>query len=146
MRFTCPILLYFGVLTVIPIVSAEEDQYYNIGSIHHKVSSKSDTAQQWFDRGLAMCFAFNHEEAIRCFESAIAEDSSMAMAYWGMVRRLTRRLNREPAPTSTALEGERTPHQTPVLLTTRIRIVTRALQEGLQLAIIDALASQPKAE
>jgi tetratricopeptide (TPR) repeat protein len=31
-----------------------------------------------------MCFGFNHEEAVRCFERALAADPSMAMALWGM--------------------------------------------------------------
>ena len=38
----------------------------------------------WFDRGLAMCFGFNHEEAVRCFERALVADPSLAMAYWGL--------------------------------------------------------------
>ena len=31
-----------------------------------------------------MCFGFNHEEAVRCFEQALAEDPGMPMALWGM--------------------------------------------------------------
>ncbi len=31
-----------------------------------------------------MCFAFNHEEAIRCFQAALQADASMPMALWGM--------------------------------------------------------------
>lgn len=38
----------------------------------------------WFDRGLAMCFGFNHEEAVRCFEKAHKADPSLAIALWGM--------------------------------------------------------------
>ena len=29
-------------------------------------------------------YAFNHEEAIRCFEQAIAADGGFALAYWGL--------------------------------------------------------------
>jgi tetratricopeptide (TPR) repeat protein len=58
--------------------------YYDIGGFHYKVSTKSTEAQTWFDRGLAMCFGFNHEEAVRCFERAFGEDPSLAMALWGM--------------------------------------------------------------
>ena len=60
------------------------DDYYDIGKIHHKVSTESPIAQRWFDRGLAMCIGFNHEEAVRCFEKALQSDPGLAMAYWGM--------------------------------------------------------------
>ncbi len=57
------------------------DGYYNIGNIHHAASTDSAEAQKWFDRGLAMCLAFNHEEAVRCFDKAIAADDKLAIAY-----------------------------------------------------------------
>ena len=60
------------------------DGYYNIGDFHYAVSSDSKDAQVWFDRGLAMCIAFNHEEAVRCFEQALKNDPDNAMAYWGL--------------------------------------------------------------
>jgi tetratricopeptide (TPR) repeat protein len=60
------------------------DTYYDIGGFHFKVSTESELAQTWFDRGLAMCFGFNHEEAVRCFERAFEEDPTLAMALWGM--------------------------------------------------------------
>ncbi|WP_425395273.1 tetratricopeptide repeat protein [Aeoliella sp.] len=59
------------------------DDYYNIGNIHQQVSTESEEAQPWFDRGLAMCFGFNHEEAVRCFDKAIAADPDLAIAYAG---------------------------------------------------------------
>lgn len=58
--------------------------YYDIGAFHCPASTNSPAAQTWFDRGVAMCFGFNHEEAVRCFERALADDPSMAMALWGM--------------------------------------------------------------
>jgi tetratricopeptide (TPR) repeat protein len=67
-----------------PAAQTPAEPYYDIGGFHYEVSTDSEAAQTWFDRGLAMCFGFNHEEAIRCFERALAEDSSLAMAYWGM--------------------------------------------------------------
>ncbi|EUA09373.1 TPR repeat family protein [Mycobacterium kansasii 732] len=41
-------------------------------------------AQLWFDRGLVWAYAFNHEEAIRCFERALALDPELAIARWGI--------------------------------------------------------------
>lgn len=60
------------------------DRYYDLGGFHYPVSTKSDAAQKWFDRGLALCIAFNHEEGVRCFERALQFDPSLAMAYWGL--------------------------------------------------------------
>ncbi len=64
--------------------SAETEDYYDIGDFQYQVSTDSPEAQLWFDRGLAMCYGFNHEEAIRCFEKALQHDPGLAMAYWGM--------------------------------------------------------------
>jgi hypothetical protein len=38
----------------------------------------------WFDRGLVWCYGFNHEEAVRCFQTAADHDPACAMAWWGV--------------------------------------------------------------
>ncbi|MFG3117541.1 hypothetical protein ACGF4C_24495 [Streptomyces sp. NPDC048197] len=58
--------------------------YFDLGTVTRRVSTRSPEAQLWFDRGLAWSYAFNHEEAVTCFESAAAADRGCAMAYWGM--------------------------------------------------------------
>jgi tetratricopeptide (TPR) repeat protein len=58
--------------------------YYDLGGFHYDVTTDSKDAQLWFDRGLAMCYGFNHEEGVRCFERALAADPGMAMAFWGI--------------------------------------------------------------
>ena len=58
--------------------------YYDLGSHHRKVATTSDEAQRWFDRGLVWMYAYNHEEAITCFERALAADPGCAMAHWGI--------------------------------------------------------------
>ena len=60
------------------------EYHYDIGDHTWPISTSSQTAQQWFDRGLIWTFGFNHEEAIRCFERAIDEDPNCAMAHWGV--------------------------------------------------------------
>ncbi|CAD6584264.1 MAG: hypothetical protein TREMPRED_003784 [Tremellales sp. Tagirdzhanova-0007] len=57
---------------------------YDLGSFHRAVSTRSSAAQVWFDRGLAWCYGFHHEEAVRCFEQAIQVDPTCLMAYWGL--------------------------------------------------------------
>lgn len=67
------------------VLNAErDDEYYNLGTYHRRVTTESDEAQKWFDRGLIWSFAFNHEESARCFERATEMDPTCAMAYWGL--------------------------------------------------------------
>lgn len=63
---------------------ASQEEYYDLGSFHRQVTTSSKSAQIWFDRGLIWTYAFNHEEAGKCFERAIAHDPGCAMAYWGL--------------------------------------------------------------
>jgi tetratricopeptide (TPR) repeat protein len=57
---------------------------FDLGSFRRATSTSSTDAQRWFDNGLVWSYAFNHEEAIRCFERAIALDEGFALAYWGL--------------------------------------------------------------
>lgn len=59
-------------------------EYYNLGLFHRPVNTTKEDTQIWFDRGIIWCYAFNHEEAAKCFEQAIANDPNCAMAYWGL--------------------------------------------------------------
>jgi len=58
--------------------------YYDLGSYSRPISTASAKAQTWFDRGLIWCYAYNHEESVRCFENAAKLDENCAMAYWGI--------------------------------------------------------------
>ena len=58
--------------------------YYDLGSYSRKVTTTSQDAQRWFDRGLNWCFGFNHDEAIACFNRALEADPNCAMAWWGI--------------------------------------------------------------
>lgn len=55
-----------------------------LGNHHHPVSTKHAEAQKFFDQGLKLIYAFNHDEAIRSFARAAELDPELAMAYWGM--------------------------------------------------------------
>jgi tetratricopeptide (TPR) repeat protein len=55
-----------------------------LGSHHHPVSTKSAEAQAFFDQGLTLLYAFNHDEAARSFARAAELDPNLAMAYWGL--------------------------------------------------------------
>jgi hypothetical protein len=60
------------------------DDYYDLGVSTRPVTTKSQEAQVWFDRGLLWRYAFNHEESIQCFRKASERDPGCAMAYWGI--------------------------------------------------------------
>ena len=55
-----------------------------MGHHHHAISTKSPEAQRFFDQGLTLVFAFNHEEAARAFRLASELDPQSAMTYWDM--------------------------------------------------------------
>jgi tetratricopeptide (TPR) repeat protein len=59
-------------------------EYYDLGSYSRRISTSSDEAQTWFDRGLAWCYGYNHDEAVRCFEKAAKADPRCAIAWWGI--------------------------------------------------------------
>jgi tetratricopeptide (TPR) repeat protein len=58
--------------------------YFDLGDYVCPVTTKSAEAQLWFDRGLNWTFGYNHDEAVRCFEKAVAADPDCAMAHWGV--------------------------------------------------------------
>ncbi len=73
-------------LTQIPL-------YDNLGTLHHPITTTSIVAQQYFDQGLRMVYAFNHEEAILAFETAARLEPTAAMAYWGVALALGPNIN-----------------------------------------------------
>src|SRR5262249_57952246 len=58
--------------------------YYDLGKYTRPITTKSSDAQVWFDRGLNWVYAFNHGEAISCFQKALEHDAECAMAHWGI--------------------------------------------------------------
>jgi tetratricopeptide (TPR) repeat protein len=58
--------------------------YYDLGTYNRGVTTTSADAQRWFDRGLVWTYAYNHGEAISCFEKALEADLDCAMAHWGI--------------------------------------------------------------
>jgi len=55
-----------------------------LGDLHHPVSTTNPQAQAFFDQGLRLIYAFNHEEAARSFQHAAELDPKLAMAHWGI--------------------------------------------------------------
>jgi len=55
-----------------------------LGDLHHPVSTTNPEAQKFFDQGMRLIYAFNHQEAAGSFKRAAELDPKMAMAYWGL--------------------------------------------------------------
>ena len=58
--------------------------YFDLGKFSRKITTSSEEAQIWFDRGLTWAYGFHHEEAVTCFEQVVAHDANCVMGYWGI--------------------------------------------------------------
>jgi tetratricopeptide (TPR) repeat protein len=64
-----------------------------LGHLHHPISTRSADAQQFFDQGLTLVYAFNHDEAIRSFKRAAELDPASPMPHWGIALALGPNIN-----------------------------------------------------
>lgn len=55
----------------------------DLGEHRRVVTTQSTEAQAFFNQGLAMTYAFNHDEAARSFAKAGSLDPNCAMCWWG---------------------------------------------------------------
>jgi hypothetical protein len=84
------ILLFVTLLICSTLAVAQQPESRSVtlmsglGDLHHAVSTRNQAAQQFFDQGLRLVYAFNHDEAARSFQHAAELDPNMAMAYWGI--------------------------------------------------------------
>jgi len=77
-----------------------------VGNAHHPVSTKNAQAQMFFDQGLRLIYAFNHEEAAHAFEEAAKLDPQLAMAYWGIAEAVGPNYN-DPASDERFMEAHK---------------------------------------
>lgn len=63
------------------------------GRVHHPVSTTNPEAQDYFDQGFTLLYAFNHDAAFWSFKKASELDNKLAMAYWGMSLALGSNIN-----------------------------------------------------
>jgi len=57
---------------------------YDLGAYSCPVTTSSENAQLWFNRGLIWTYGYNHDEAVACFQRAAEHDPDCAMAHWGI--------------------------------------------------------------
>jgi tetratricopeptide (TPR) repeat protein len=55
-----------------------------LGDFHRPVTTTSLDAQRYFDQGMRLLWAFNHDESTRSFAKAAMLDPQCAMCFWGV--------------------------------------------------------------
>lgn len=58
--------------------------FANLGNVHRPITTSSPEAQKYYDQGLSLMWAFNHDEATRSFAKAAELDPSCASCWWGV--------------------------------------------------------------
>jgi tetratricopeptide (TPR) repeat protein len=58
--------------------------FEHLGTFHRPVTTSSAEAQQYFDQGMRLLWAFNHDESTRSFAQAAVLDPACALCYWGV--------------------------------------------------------------
>ena len=76
--------------------------YDSLGNYSYRITTASPQAQRWFDQGLRLVYAFNHNEAQRAFREAARLDPGCAMCFWGIAMTEGGNYN---DPTDTEREG-----------------------------------------
>ncbi len=70
----------------------------NMGHLHHPIATPSPEAQRFFDQGVTLMYAFNHNEAVRSFRRASELDPNVAMPHWGIALALGPNYNLDVDP------------------------------------------------
>jgi tetratricopeptide (TPR) repeat protein len=104
-----------------------------LGGQHLAVSARSSAAQAYFDQGLTLYWAFDHEEARRSFERASELDPGLAMAHWGLALAAGPHINLPMMDE----ERDRLAHRSMAQALTRIEETT-----PFERALIEALATR----
>ena len=64
---------------------ADKAQLFDgLGKFHRTITTSSKEAQAYFDQGMRLLWAFNHDESSRSFAKAAEFDPGCAMCFWGV--------------------------------------------------------------
>ncbi len=118
-------------------------KYFNLGSYSKPITTSSPTAQIWFDRGLVWTYAFNHEEAIVCFQKAIDTDAECALALWGIAYAIGPNYNK---PWETFEAEERLDALNMAHASMERAMAAKEAATALERALIDALSHRYPAD
>lgn len=99
-----------------------------LGNHRMPVRAANPAARAWFDQGLVLAYAFNHDAAARSFLKAAELDPRCAMCWWGAALVLGPHLNAAMDPANAALAVE------------RVRRASALARAGRERDLIDALS------
>ncbi|HEY1729146.1 MAG TPA: hypothetical protein VGG22_12280 [Candidatus Baltobacteraceae bacterium] len=74
--------LVCAMLALAPVAAGAETVQKAL--VHHQVSTANPAAQELFDEGLTLVYAFSRGEAQKRFREAAAADPKLAIAWWGV--------------------------------------------------------------
>lgn len=106
----------------------------DLGTHQRAITTAKPQAQRYFDQGLRLLYAFNHDEAARSFARAAALDPSCAMCFWGVAYALGPNYNVPMLPDRFATAWEALGKAK----------ATAARTTPVERALIDALATRYK--
>lgn len=120
-----------------PATTNVSEPYYDLGGFHRTVETPTPQAQVWFDRGLVWAYAFNHAEAVNCFERALPIDAGLAIARWGIAYAIGPNYNKawdafDPVDLAASLARARM----------ELRLAADSRASAAEKGLIDALASR----
>lgn len=72
--------------------------FQDVTALHRPITTTSAEGQKYFDQGLTLVYAFNHDEAIRSFKKAAELDPDCAMAWWGVALAMGPNYNMDVTP------------------------------------------------
>ena len=103
--------------------------FNDLGDHHMAVTTRSPTAQRYFDQGLILTYGFNHAEAVRSFREAQRIDPHCALCFWGEAYALGPNINKpmDPADTQQAWDATRSAQRAAAGATPRERALIAAL-------------------
>lgn len=88
-----------------PDRSARAPLLEGFGAREAQITTADAQARRLFEQGMALAWAFNHDEAVRSFKAALAADPSCAMCAWGVAWQLGPNINaRSRAPAASATQ------------------------------------------
>jgi tetratricopeptide (TPR) repeat protein len=77
----------------VPYTKAKVPLYENLGNHEYRITTRNALTQRYFNQGMRLYYAFNHQEAIRAFEEAVRLDPNCAMCAWGIALALGPNIN-----------------------------------------------------
>ena len=80
--------------------------YDDLGSHHQEITTTVPLAQAYFDQGMRLTYAFNHQEAVASFRHAARLDPSCAMCWWGVALALGPNINAPMAQREALAAGD----------------------------------------